>query len=42
MYLTTYYFGILARRRLGSPTMAEARRDFWALLGARLTSVPCI
>jgi hypothetical protein len=42
MSLIIYYSGILARCRLGSPTMAEARRDFWALLSARLTSVPCI
>jgi len=42
MSLITYYSGILARRRFSSPTVEEARRDFWALLGARLTSVPCI
>jgi len=40
MSLITYYSGILARDKPGSPTVEEARRDFQALLGARLPSVP--
>lgn len=40
MSFITFYSGILARCRLGSPTVKEARRDFQVLLDARLISVP--
>ena len=42
MSLITYYSGILVRLNPGSPTVEEARRDFRALLGSRLTSVPYV
>ncbi len=39
MSLITYYTGILARGKPGSPTVEEARRDFLAVLDARLTPI---
>lgn len=42
MSLITYYTGILARRKPGAPTVEEARRDFQALLDARLTTMPYV
>jgi len=42
MSLMTYYKSILARRKPGAPTVEEARRDFQALLDARLTSLPYV
>lgn len=38
MSLQTFYSGIVARDKPGSPTVEEARRDFLALLGVR--SIP--
>ena len=37
--LITYYAGILARGKPGSPTREEARRDFLAVLDARLIPI---
>jgi hypothetical protein len=38
----SFYLGILARDKASPPTLEESRRDFQALLDARLTSMPYV